>query len=623
MFSSISFASPPRPELPTLGRFHTIVVGLLLSAGLAWAQQPAPDLGSWPAGGFTLFVGMWLASRTGLQRDYDTSFPLCLMGNMSYFPTLKRKLWCRHHVGTSITGLVLSCQEYNKSPEHFTREDYGAVWEWDNIAVYRVRDNSLKFLRVGDEGYELTVLSPRLCSHKFTIKFTAAIDFPEVTKALFESLFHSTYGTENRRGADAFLLYWRSLRSFQESGQLFGMHYKPYEVEKISKQVKSYSERPTGVPEDDWEGKKDKLRLYMDNSASLGLENEAAPGSRILDDTICAGQLVSLLIYVKRFPDSRDVNPLIPLLWEWAHPPEGQSKSDNYFFDLRPHQKQQHPTRKGPANAADEHFHISYEINLSAKDAGLVTIEGEGVLGSQRYAWFWSTLSGMMITFFAALNGLANPSLATAMGLSLLRPYSNDNNWKDAGSPVSWNGRRRILWDKEKSCGVFSGVVKPKMGKTGNSWPRGFILVVTSWVTWRYRLNLRNLLDFGPSQHPSEWVMYMAVGLECYALCWVVGPSIVYVRKRMKAMAVVGLICSVHMIGVVVLMLLVIMGGDRRYRQILFIVAESFMLTGCVVVAQTLSGVGREYMYIHHAMMVYWCHMVATSCFPYGLEMSL
>jgi len=630
MFSSISSAGLSWPVLPSFGKYLTLtVLGLLLSAEVAWAQQPASELGMWPPGALTLLVGLWLASRNGLHRNYDTSFPLCLVGSMTSFPKFTRLLWPQH-TGTSVTSLVLSYLEWNGHPrdlEHFMKS--GVVWRWDILTVYHIGDKPYeqKFIRK-DGTYQLKFQSPILCNLEFILKFTATADFEfdQATKDLFVSLFHPTYGTKNQRGADTFLLYWRSLRSFEQSGKLFQASYEEYNVGMIWAQVKEYSGKLARVPEGDWEGKTDKLRLYMDNSANLELEDEAAPGSRFLDDTICAGQLVSLLIYVQHFPDSRDVNPLIPLLWEWTQAYEGQSKNDNFFFDLRPHKKQQNRTDMDTPSTRDQttdtHALNSYIIDLSAD--GPVTIEGEGVFGSQRYAWFWSTFSGMTITFFATLSGLANPSLATAIGLSLLRPYSNDNNWKDAGSPVSWNGRRRVRWGTGQTCGIFSGEVKPKMGGAGNSWPRASILLMTSWVTWYFRSELRRLLKFKTPECTSLWVMWAAVGLELFALSWVsIQCIILYKHIASKRVAAVSLVSAVHMGTIVQLMVMVIRSADAKHVQLLFWVAEAFTLMASVASAQAMIGVGREFMYIHHGVMLLWCHMVASSCFQYLRGISL
>ena len=253
-----------------------------------------------------------------------------------------------------------------------------------------------------------------------------------------------------------------------------------------------------------------------------------------------------------------------------------------------------------------------YEINLSEGD---VYIDGGGYLGSQRYAWIWSTVVGALITFFVSLGGTANPSFATALGLSLLRPYSNDDNYTDAGSPLTWSGRRRVRWNVDKACGIFSGQTKLRLGKTGNSLSRGCIFFLISWAAWYWRVALRAALAFDKPIDAATWVKWVAVVLEAHAALWMFLGAYFYYIRRVFSVVVVNVIAGVHVTLVTMMMVDTLKSGKGYPR--LFYVSEAFTITGCMITGQTFVGAGSEHVYVHHAVTLYWSHIVAASCFTY------
>ncbi|KAI5840349.1 hypothetical protein BZA05DRAFT_414113, partial [Tricharina praecox] len=593
-------------------KLFILAVGILVAADLVRAQQPVAELGGWPPGAFTLFVGLWIAAQSALQRNYDTSFPPCTRPGLHRIPYIKRLLWAGDTVGQSVNVLVLSslkAPKWNLLSEYTTDDDErSGVWEWDILTVYKAGEcPTAKFTKMpptdpsGNFIYKMTIEAPATCGLQIGITFTAnpAVDIDAATTVLFDTLFDVRYAC--CPCADLLLLLWRGLQNYQASwvlrhgdGDTAVATGELYSCQRIVQAVKDYRDWPKEVL--NWSHGGDKLRLYVENPTDTS--DEAAPGSTIRNDIFHAGQLVAMLIYAEKFPCATAVNPLIPLIYRWS---QGLlPTTDNFQFNLRLFKKAgappsppglesekeddaaeeplpTAPIRRSEAFAAprppptplmdctkdttcstasslpiddQEKLLTYYEINLSE---GEIQIDGGGYLGSQRYAWIWSTVVGGMIAFFVALGGTANPSFATAMGLSFLRPYSNDDNYTDAGSPLTWGGRRRIRWNEDKACGIFSGQTNLRLGKTGNSLHRGCIFLAISWVAWCWRNELRTALAFSEPTPAATWVKWAAVALEVHAGLWMFLGAYLYYVRRIFSVVVVNIIAGVHVIVVVVL----------------------------------------------------------------------
>jgi len=112
-----------------------------------------------------------------------------------------------------------------------------------------------------------------------------------------------------------------------------------------------------------------------------------------------------------------------------------------------------------------------------------------------------------IMVFFVTLASNATPSFATALALSFAVPCTNDSSLEDMGCPPTWNGRVRVRWG-EIACGLFSGRYRVKPGRTGTSAPP---VLFTSWVTWGWKRQPREILEFGEATEISSWVKWVSL----------------------------------------------------------------------------------------------------------------
>lgn len=165
------------------------------------------------------------------------------------------------------------------------------------------------------------------------------------------------------------------------------------------------------------------------------------------------------------------INEFINRLMDFLYP--RNPNNDNMFFTLPPIQAQ-------GLEGAESRAPTRCEVKLSE---GLPQIDGISYYGLPRIPWVYSTVIGVLVTFFTSLAGGSNPCFAASIGLLLLRPYNNDYNFHNAGCPPSWNGRRRVRWNDSvgpNACGIFSGYTHIRVGNTGNGIFRLTILMITS-----------------------------------------------------------------------------------------------------------------------------------------------
>ncbi|KAF8544988.1 hypothetical protein BDD12DRAFT_800776 [Trichophaea hybrida] len=436
------------PKLLCLAKYATITrtswvlfVTLSGSAFVA-AQQPVAELGTWPSGAFTLLVGLWLVGRVMMNGDFDTVLPICTRSITLQIPGLKQIFWIQDQLGVSIGSLVLSSQQYPSrlynGPPFSRTTDHGGIWEWDKLTMYKVKERpTVSFLRSRKaqtptnsvDIFEMDIPPPEKSNLSLKLTFTTNenTNIVKATQDLFQALFqHPKRGPES---TDMFLQYWRALQFYQHTGDSDQKWSGDIQGESfnILDTVKSYRDKVLEI--DKWCDRKRTLRVFVRDAPIAS--NEVTVGAMLLENAIEAGQLVALLIYVQNFPDECEVNPLIPLLLRWT---EGKlSPSDNFVFTLSPIKiKQRNPPHEPNVSLAVRYC----EIDLSD---GTTEIDGLTYFGSSRYPWIASTLCGIVITFFASIASASTPNLATAIGLLLLRPYTNDCNYADAGSPPSWN----------------------------------------------------------------------------------------------------------------------------------------------------------------------------------------
>lgn len=468
--------------------FVALFLFLLRLVTVVQAQQPASELGTWPAGAITLFVGS-LARKPGRHHR-------CFRFRLDYMP----KATCPGDSGPEIppvgratlgNGGQFACVfrlcDTAGVPQASKTVTGDGVWEWDVLSIYHTATpRSPKFEEVKPDGENdaterepvMTVRTPPSNNIDIHLGFRikkSRKNLDEVHNTLLEDLDNPT--------ADKLLQYWHGLQSYLTTKTVD--HMLPtdkdngtiFDHNSISLAVQYYSNRKLS----EWDAGKEKLTVFV--AASPTEENETGHIASMLYDALSMKHLVAMLIYVQQFPGPLQVNPLVQLLWWWS---QGKLRcSDNMFFTLPPAEIQQlQRPSKSPNTLADVPTPTCCKIPLSV---GLCCVDGGGS-HKPRISWIW------IINFFASLTGTSNPSLATSVGLLLLRPANNDNNWRDFGQPPSWNGRRRIRWsdgDNVYACEIFSGSTQVRIGNIGSSVYRCIGLMMVSWFAWGWRDELQ------------------------------------------------------------------------------------------------------------------------------------
>jgi len=458
--------------------------------------------------------------------------------------------------------------------------------------------------------FEMDITTPEKSNLEIKFKFTTNEDtnIIQETQNLFDALFQCS--GRGPISADMFLQYWQALQFYQntaDSDHAWSRNGSQGSHPDILRKVQEYRDKVPRI----YEWTEAKRMLWICTRDTPTELYEVAAGASPLENAIKAGQLVALLIYVANFPDDCEVNPLILLVicWTQGHLPP----TDTFFFTLPP------ITRKysSPPHNTGKPLAVGYcELNLSE---GPIEIDGSAsgiFLGSSTYPWIISTLFGVVISFFVSVASNSNPNLAACVGLLLLRPYSNDSCYIDAGTPPSWNGRRQIRW-ATNACGIFYWSNLPRTGYIGNSLPRACILAVVSWVAWYWDSSLRVKFSFGPRIPIALWVMWAAVVIQaCMAFLTLLSVYVIaYLWKISYQIAMFNLLIGVWFSAVLVFMVRFLLYGTDL--KMIYFLSEGLVFPTTIVVAQTFVGLGARNVYVQLFTLLGWSYMVAGSCFPY------
>lgn len=234
-------------------------------------------------------------------------------------------------------------------------------------------------------------------------------------------------------------------------------------------------------------------------------------------------------------------------------------------------------------------------------------------MGASYIPWVIGTTLGVIISFFISIAAGLNPSLATSVGLILLRPFSSDYNLIDAGSPPSWNGRRWVQFNSI-ACGIFSGQTVVPMGNTSNSLLRYGILSVVSWLAWGWRTGLRDAFGFGPITCVSRWMAWAAMSLEALTTTvWVIILFHVYFwwHSRKQALLMVSLLW--YLVIMLLLMIRYLMSGAGL--RVIFYGSELLILITLPFITLRAPGLEVQNGYAPGAFLCTWIHIVSCSCF--------
>lgn len=495
--------------------------------------------------------------------------------------------------------------------------------------------------------FKMTIKTPESSNLDVHLTFTVLTSSKDPHSEL--SNVHSTlWEALGKPNTDKFLQYWRCLQAYQSTRTLHHM---------LPKNSKARDIDTSNLPEEQLPDLDDNetLQIFIGNPPNHS--NEAVIGAFMQDKALKVKHLMALLRYVKIFPKPLYANPLVPLLWWWVEGKAGEQ--DNMFFTLPEIKIQETPTRPGPyktstvkqptfrstpksPTATRRPKLLSWlwardytEPNIEAPVVptasnnitpaptfceielleGIPVIDGSDFFGFARFPWIVSTIFGIVITFFTAIAGTSNPNLATAIGLLVLRPYSNDNNYRDAGVPPSWNGRRQIRWGDYR-CGIFNGPTQVRVGNIGNSIYRFTILMAVAWLTWYWRAPLRDALSFKEIQAVQPWVMWVAFLLEAISTVWIfIGTWILYSWEQYR-IAVAAFITGVAEGCVAGLMLWYLLTGHGL--KAIFFAAEACLGTAALYGGLTVIGAESNSGAIQLGCLIFWAHMVAVSCFQWN-----
>lgn len=641
------------PELPPRFRLsHRVIVALLLLtlATLAHAQQPVAELGSWPPGTLTLFVGLWLGNHAVMTGAFDAIPPICLVPLVYWVPGMKILMWAKEPMGVAIKSLVFSNYPVpHDVPEESKTDDGCGIWEWDILSIHKT-GHAPRFLLEQEDGedkggekrereFKMTIKAPKSSNLDIHLTFMAKIPdknlngTDEALRLGLENAHDTLWKDLDNPSADQLLLCWYGLRAYQATRTLHHMwcentkaSREKYTSEQITSYVGHYKDRDLQT----FVGGNEKIQIFITDAPTNS--GEVSNGAYMLNSILSLKHLVAMLIYTENFPEPLEVNPLVPLLWWWS---KGYlSREDNLFFALPPSEIQKSSKKPStvvltptiPGASSQQNTGLGAEpipaptccvIPLSQ---GIPEIDGGGGV-IPRIPWIWSIATGATITFFTSIIGSSNPSLATSIGLLMLRPCNNDANHIDAGRPPSWNGRKRIRWSNganSYSCGVFSGRTRVRIGNLGNGASRSTILIIVAWLAWYWQTELRQQLSFAETKPPQKWVMWIAFAIEALlAVVMLFGARVYY--KWDQYIAAIGVFAGgIHISAVAGLMLWHLRTGEGL--PALFCMSELFSFLLTIPCSITIIGVGSKSMPIQAMCTGFWIHVVVSSCFRWRRE---
>lgn len=390
-----------------------------------------------------------------MSGNFDSVPAVILMPTLRLIPIVGDRAWAEHWMGNNIRSLVLSYCDRPVSSVNKQLTPTNGLLDWDVLSVYSSRKGPVylqlnvpvqelidtgarpmvEFKEIELGEFVMDIETPKLCGLALRLVFKSN----KINHSKLEAAHETLWDDLDRPCAEHFLRYWRCVLSYQRSKNIRSIMHDNAEVlsaQDIQDAVIKYQ----GGGINDWEKKDVGLRSLADEQ--LCDENEIAAQALMETKIIPAKYLVAILIYCQNFPEQQAVNPVVPLVWWWAYPTSSRCGSstntellhrvqeriwprdprkDNLYFTL--------PAPKIPPGPADSAY---CEVDLSGKIDG---IDGFNYLWSSKFPWLISTLMGIIMTFFISLAAGSNPSLATSISLLLLRPYSNDYNFADGGTP--------------------------------------------------------------------------------------------------------------------------------------------------------------------------------------------
>ncbi|KAF8247045.1 hypothetical protein K440DRAFT_683089 [Wilcoxina mikolae CBS 423.85] len=552
-----------------------VVSVIIAGASLVNSQQPVAELGRWPAGAFTLLVGMWLGLKCICDTNYDALPTVSASQLLHKIPWVRRELRASSHIGTMCKSIVFA------SPWNVAAGETCIVQEWDTLIVTpeaaEVEDSCI-------------IIASKHSKVKYTISFNGVtgldLHYEQATEILFD-------GMGNPSDLETFVKLWRGLRIYQGSPTKARWTNEKLVTAHLDDAVNFLCENMK-APGTKWaivtaskENKK-LCRPLSETTMMIYLEDsicepsaEVSPGASVRAGHLAADKLALMLAYVKCFcvlPSSKtsgggtaapentylkQLNPFMPCILFWKLE---KLSLDSFHLTLLP-----------------THARGDLEANRTETMTSLTADDIWEVDGQQTKSWKTSYVaslaSGSIVTLFTVLATNINPSLATTIGLMFLKPHTNDYSLRDAGTPPSWNGRSRIRWEEGGyGCGIFSGTYHKRMGKSGTSAPRVVIIHILSWLTWVWREALRRELGFKKTEYTGC--------VEMGALGCVFGEG---------------------------------RGGNFdgfSVLTVLFYMSEvGAMMAGVLNISVILVGVGSSNGPIEWHVVIMWVHIVASSCF--------
>jgi hypothetical protein len=502
-------------KLPTAAVEHLPlkIFAILWQCKLARAQNPLSDLGGWPPGAITLLGGLYTALYTLNQSNFDVLPPICFSVLWHYIPVLKQYLKSGE-LGTTFTTIVL---ESAKS----TKQSVDLRLEWDAVTF------TCRILQNEEDPIPRSVSSPQGQGQvavwfkipaendndkvKATVDITAKdveTDHLEIaTNVLLKYL-----PDDGPFDLQVLLRKWRGFLMYQRGQGRWRNNEMPkieeldHYADELVKEMKG-GRKESRLEKELGKLKKFEMEFLFENP--FHDDGELSPLQWWDNTPINGSELAALLAFSRTLLKTQKstVNPFLLCLQLWRM---GKLDAANNLHITLPTSNifkvEAQNNRKTLSYTLDVGNSACYIDGLTASRAAYPWI-----FTIWRVMWLTSTLCACVMAFFVIIASNATPTLATALALSFASPSSNDHSWRDAGCPPSWNGRIRIRWGDGFACGIFSGRHTGKPGRTGTSFTRCGLVLITCWATWAGRAQLRSTLGFGDDRGISTWVKWVAI----------------------------------------------------------------------------------------------------------------